>query len=200
MTKRIAIIGCGEIAKTHGLCIQDLNFQLVVVTSRTRRSAETFADSYPELRADFLGAEEWVRRPQRDKLRKMFPTPVVYADVDDMRNAGPLNAVIISTHPDSHCNLTCRVAERLDTKTILCEKPMALSFDEGQRTIAACKEKGIRLAVYNDSHLTRHHFQYARKMLLQGQIGKVEFVRASSTSTLMNWSEPISLDREVRIT
>jgi len=49
--KKIALIGCGNIAKLHGLCIQELGYELVGVASRTQASAKKYAANYILLRA-----------------------------------------------------------------------------------------------------------------------------------------------------
>lgn len=184
--KRIGIVGCGAIAKTHGLCIQDLGFECVAVSDIRPEAAESFSRDYPELRADWLTVAEWMTTGARAKLREMFQSPKVYPNVTAMREAG-LDALIIATLPSSHCDLVCEAAE-IGVPVILCEKPMAMSVSECRKMTDACNARGLRLAVYNDSPMLLRQFVEARQLVGSGQIGKVEFVRAHTVSTLMDWA------------
>lgn len=186
--KRIAIVGCGRIAQTHGLCIQDLGYELVAVTSRTRQSAESYAERYPELRADWLTDPDWMTLPARAKLREQFKKPTVFPDIASMKTCGPLDAVIVASNHSSHCPLVETVAQTLEVKTILCEKPMAMSLAECRRMVEICKARNIRLAVYQDSFLRRPYFIQARRLLDQKQIGQLEFIRGNGGSSLMDIS------------
>lgn len=185
--KRIAIVGCGKIAKTHGLAIQDLGFECVAVADCRPEAAQAYARLYPELRADWLEAREWTAAEKRARLREMFPQPKVYRDLAAMKAAGPLDAVIVATLPASHCALVCEAAA-LGAKTVLCEKPMAMSAAQCRKMIEVCREHGARLAVLNQALLMLRHIAVARQILLSGQIGKVEFVRANTVSSLMDYS------------
>lgn len=185
--KRIGIVGCGTIAKTHGLAIQDLGYECVAVTSRHLESVATFAQKYAELRADWLTVPEWMTDAGRAKLRAMFPPPQVYPDLSTMMKAGPLDAVIIATWPPSHCELTCEAAV-LGAKAVLCEKPMALSVAECQRMIDVCREHGTRLAVYHDDVALLPQLIEARRIIASGQIGEVDFIRANTVCSQMDWS------------
>ncbi len=185
--KRIAIVGCGAIAKTHGLAIQDLGFECVAVTDIRPDAASMYACNYPELRADWLTSAEWMTLPARAKLREMFQPPKVYPTLAAMKDAGPLDAVIIGTLPPSHCDLTCEAAA-LGAKAVLCEKPMAMSVAQCQRMIDVCKARGTRLAVYHEGMPRLKQFGEARQIVCSGQIGKVEFIRANTLYSLMDWS------------
>ena len=185
--KRVALVGCGTIAKTHGLAIQDLGMQCVAVTDLRPEAAQAYARAYPELRADWLQAAEWMTAPARLKLREIFPAPRAYASLEEMQDAGPLDAVLILTWPPSHCDLTCRAAA-LGAKAVLCEKPMAMSAAQCDKMIDTCGRHGARLAVYHESMLLLRQFSEARQIVASGQIGPVEFVRANTVSTLMDWS------------
>lgn len=187
MKKRIAIVGCGAIAKTHGLAIQDLGYECVAVTDIRPEAAEAFSQKYPELRADWLQSPEDQTLAGRKKLRETFLPPKVYPNLTAMRDAGPLDAVIIATLPSSHCELVCEAAE-IGARAVLCEKPMAMSAVECEKMIEICRVRGARLAVYQESMMVLRQFREARRIVSSRQIGKVEFIRANTVSTLMDWS------------
>jgi predicted dehydrogenase len=185
--KRVAFVGCGKIAKTHALALQDLGFECAAVMDQLPETAEQFARHYAELRADWLLAPEWCSARARKTLRGMFRAPKVYPSLDAIIDAGPLDAFIIATPPPSHCELVCRAAA-LGVKTILCEKPMAMSAAQCRTMIETCKRHGVRLAVFNHALLLLRQIGIARNLVLTGQIGKVEFIRANTTSSLMDYS------------
>ncbi|MCG2660026.1 MAG: Gfo/Idh/MocA family oxidoreductase, partial [Kiritimatiellae bacterium] len=176
--KRIAIVGCGQIAKVHGLAIQDLGFECAAVTDIIPEAAQTFARNYPELRADCLKAAEWMMVPARKQLREMFKEPKVYKDLRAMKAAGPLDAVIIATLPGSHCELTCQAAD-IGAKAVLCEKPMAMSLAQCRRMIDVCQSHNTRLAVYNEDVALLRYVAEARHFIAGGRLGKIEFVHAN---------------------
>ena len=185
--KRIAIVGCGAIAKTHGLAIQDLGFECAAVSSSRLEAAQTFAANYPELRADWLTADEWRPAAARAKLRELFKSPTVYPTFAAMREEAPFDAIIIATPPGSHCELVCEAAA-MGTKAILCEKPMAMSEKQCRKMVEVCQQHGVRLAVYHEAMMLLRHFSEARRIIGTGQIGKVEFIRANTLCSLMDWS------------
>src|SRR5207253_2338328 len=68
-----------------------------------------------------------------------------YTRWQDLVQDRDVNAVYIATPPDVHCQQTVAAAEA--GKHVLCEKPMALSVDECQRMIDACRTRGVTLGI-----------------------------------------------------
>lgn len=62
-------------------------------------------------------------------------------------------------------------------KHILLEKPLALTLEESEEMIAACKAAGV---YFNEGYMMKQHAlnQEAKKMVERGDIGKVVFARA----------------------
>jgi predicted dehydrogenase len=66
-------------------------------------------------------------------------------------------------------------------KHIICEKPLALTIEDGQMVIAACKKAGVRLFV---AHVVRFFPEYAlaKNTIDKGEIGKIGTVRLNRGS------------------
>jgi predicted dehydrogenase len=81
-----------------------------------------------------------------------------------------VDAVLIATPGFTHADLTVMAAQA--GKHVFCEKPMALTLEDCDRMIAACREKGVNLMV---GHVCRYHPIHAkvRELVVGGEIGKL---------------------------
>jgi predicted dehydrogenase len=75
---------------------------------------------------------------------------------------------------DLHCEMTLRAAEA--GKHVICEKPMALTLQEGQAMIRACEQAGVRLFI---AMVVRFFPQYlaARQVIAAGQLGELGVIK-----------------------
>ena len=85
-----------------------------------------------------------------------------------------VDAVIIATPGDSHCELTLLAAKH--GKHVLVEKPMAVNAAECRRMIEGCAEAGVGLAVAYRRR-TWPQVVRAQQLIAQGAIGRVVCVR-----------------------
>ncbi len=90
-----------------------------------------------------------------------------------------VDVVDICTPTHLHCDMVLEAAAA--GKQIICEKPLALSIEEGQKMISACKNAGVNLFV---AHVVRYFPEYAlaKQIVDSGQIGKVGVIRLSRGS------------------
>ncbi len=95
-----------------------------------------------------------------------------------------IDVVYIATPANLHCQqvLACAKAG----KHVLCEKPLGMIVEEGQKMIAACKDAGVLLGT---AFMMRFHTQHqaALKMVQQGKLGKLNYGRAQ----LSCWYPPM---------
>jgi xylose dehydrogenase (NAD/NADP) len=77
-----------------------------------------------------------------------------------------------------HAQWTMRAAER--SKHVLCEKPLALTVDEAEQMIEACRRAGVRLM---EAFMYRLHPQHARarQLIAEGALGPVRLIRSAFT-------------------
>lgn len=148
-TLRWGLIGCGDVTEVKsGPALQRaVGSQLLRVASRRPEQAAA-----------------WARR---------HAVPHWHADIGELLAAPDIDAVYIATRPDSHCELTLRVAAA--GKAVLVEKPMALDPAECEAMIAACRSAGVPLWVaYYRRALPR--FLAIRELLAGEAIGALRAV------------------------
>jgi predicted dehydrogenase len=142
---RWGLIGCGDIAH-----------RMVAPALRTAANSEllAIARADPSRLAEFASAHG---------------VPRTYPRWQDLIADADLNAVYIATPPDVHCVQTVAAADA--GKHVLCEKPMALSVDECQRMIDACRASSVTLGIA----YYRGFFPVVRRVqeiLSSGEIGR----------------------------
>jgi sugar phosphate isomerase/epimerase len=131
VTLTLGLFGCGVMGRRHILGLKKLRdagrlrFDLAGVCDLIAGPGQQAAD----LAADLLGS-----RPQ------------IFTSLDQMRRAlGQLDAITITTAPDSHVALA---AEALESGAhVLVEKPIALTVRQGFRLVQAAERVGRKLAV-----------------------------------------------------
>ncbi|UCH25262.1 MAG: Gfo/Idh/MocA family oxidoreductase [Trueperaceae bacterium] len=75
---------------------------------------------------------------------------------------------------DLHCEMTLRAAEA--GKHVICEKPVALTLEDGKAMIDACEQAGVRLFI---AMVVRFFPQYlaAQQIVAAGQLGELGVIR-----------------------
>jgi predicted dehydrogenase len=145
-TIRWGIIGVGDVTeRKSGPAFQEAEHsELVAVMRRDGFKARDFAERH--------GVPRW------------------YDDADGLIADSAVDAVYISTPPDSHKEYTLKVAAA--GKAVFCEKPMALNHAECVEMIAACEDAGVPLwvAFYRRS---MPRFVEIKEMIDGGAIGDV---------------------------
>jgi 1,5-anhydro-D-fructose reductase (1,5-anhydro-D-mannitol-forming) len=114
------------------------------------------------------------------------PTPewaATYAERNGIPVAGSVEAVLARDDVDAVYVSTINDLHRTHTeaaaaagKHVLCEKPLALSVDDGRAMLAACERAGVTLA-------TNHHLpgsgihRTIRRLVAEGAVGRILAVR-----------------------
>jgi predicted dehydrogenase len=99
--------------------------------------------------------------------------------------AGDCDVVYVATPAHLHCQQVIRAAEA--GKHVLCEKPLGMTVQEGERMVAACRENHVKLGI---GFMMRFHAQHqeALKLLRAGRLGVPVLGRAQ----LSCWYPPIA--------
>ena len=115
------IIGCGDVAERKGgpALYTAAHSQLVAVMRRDKAKAEDFAKRHGARRA-------------YDRVEELLADPEI-------------NAVYVATPPYVHAEQTIMAAQA--GKHVMCEKPMAMTVEEGQAMIAASRANGVQLMI-----------------------------------------------------
>ena len=150
MKLRFGIVGCGSIAANSFApsLVKSAEAELTAVCRRDRAKAEEFAGR-------FGGCS-------------------VYTSAAELVADDQVDAVIVSTPTDTHCDYTVLAAEH--GKHVLCEKPMARDAAESRAMIAACQKAGVKLAVAYRRRLFPQVVA-AKELIRSGRIGRVVCVR-----------------------
>ncbi len=158
---RAAVIGLGRIGSTleddpkrihpctHAGALASLNgVELVTGAARTLESAERF--------------------------KKRWGLSSVYTDYLEMLQKEKIDIVGIATNPETHAEIVEAIAP-MGIKGILCEKPLALSLEETDRMIEACKMHGVVLMTMHNRRFNSI-YRSAKKMIEDGAIGTVNSI------------------------
>ena len=143
---RFGIIGCGSIAAGSFApsLIRSEQVELVAVCRRDGDEARAFA---------------W-----------RFGNCAAYDSADALLADHEVQAVIVATPTDTHCEFTLAAAHA--GKHVLCEKPMARNRDECRRMIEACGKAGVTLGVAYRRRLYPQVLA-AQELIAAGRIGRV---------------------------
>lgn len=139
---RVAVIGCGGIAKSHLAAIKNLPVKLVSSVDIYENLARQYAEEY--------GAER-------------YHTRIEDALTDDV------DAVHICLPPFLHAEAAIAAAEK--GKHVLTEKPMAISLKETDNMIEAAQRNNVRLMVGQVLRF-RGANRKARQIIKEGKIGE----------------------------
>ncbi len=98
-----------------------------------------------------------------------------YPDYREMIEMEKPDFVDIITPPETHFEMTKFAADRgID---VICQKPLAPSFDEGKKIVEYAQQSGIRFMVHENWRFQPWHREI-KKLIQNGEIGEIHF---------MNW-------------
>ena len=113
----------------------------------------------------------------REEAMKELGVSSGYSDYREALKDPGIDAVIIATPTKFHRDICVAAAEM--GKDILCEKPMAMTVEECDDMISACKKHGVKLQV---AFMRRFDagFRAAKERIDAGEIGEVVMVRSNT--------------------
>ena len=106
-----------------------------------------------------------------------------FESLEQLLNSVDIVDICVPTYDHKRMVLQAAAAQ----KHIICEKPIALTVEDGLEMIAACKAAGVRLFV---AMVLRFFPQYrlSRELIAKGQIGDLGVMRLKRVSAPPNWS------------
>src|SRR5712692_678530 len=148
MSKRfdIAVVGCGGVSPMHfeGYARHPERVRVAAACDLDPTRAQDAAQKW-NIPAVFRSVEEMIAGASWEVAVVCTPTPVRDAVVNTLAAAG---------------------------KHLFVEKPMADTYEEAQRMVAACQAAGVKLAV--DQNFRYHYpFHTARRLIAEGRLGKI---------------------------
>lgn len=141
---KFAIFGCGFWSQFQIGAWQELDgVECVALYNRTKSKAEVLA--------------------------RRFGIPKVYDDAEELLKNEQLDFIDIITDVDTHEKFTLLGAEYgLD---VICQKPLAPSYEAAKRMLKATKEAGVRFYVH-ENYRWQPQFRRVKEILDSGVIGK----------------------------
>ncbi len=116
-------------------------------------------------------------RPKARALADRFDIPDVYTDIEDLLEAGQLNAIVVATPNHLHEPHVLRaIAAGLD---VLCERPLALTAKGAERIVNAAARAGRKVLVANN-HRFRSDVQALSGFLRGGELGRLTGIRGGA--------------------
>ena len=150
---RLGIIGCGGIANGKHMPAEKRN---------PRAEMVAFCDIIPE-------------RAQKAKEEYGTEDSAVYTDYKELLKDETIDAVLVLTHNKEHCRIT---VDALNAgKHVLCEKPMATTYEEAVKMIEAAK-KNNKVLTIGYQNRWRPDSMYMKQMAKAGDFGEVYYAEA----------------------
>lgn len=104
-----------------------------------------------------------------ERFGRQWKIDALYLDYREMLAKKNLDIVSIATHPGLHRPIV-EAAVAAGVKGIFCEKPLALSLEDGDAIVRACRDANVVLSV-NHSRRWNPVFLEAKRMIEEGAIG-----------------------------
>ena len=101
---------------------------------------------------------------------ELAPTAAPFADATQMLDSGVIDAVVISTPPNSHYDWAKAALTR--GIHVILEKPMALTVEQCDELIGLAADRGLVLVVYQNRRFDQD-FVTIRRLINEGVIGDV---------------------------
>jgi predicted dehydrogenase len=151
-TYRVALIGCGGIARLHARSITDLpEAELVALADIRPEAINQFGDTYD------------------------IPTDRRFTDYSVLLDAVRPDIAIVATRADTHAEITIAALDR--GINVLCEKPIAVDLREADAMIEASARSGAKLAINTQRH-TDPVFLHAKRLVSEGAVGDLRAIRS----------------------
>ena len=142
-----------------------------------------FAPEHPDNHADAIAISDSFTlvagvnrgREKLDLFGERYGIDALYQDYRQMLDEVGPDVCIVATHPELHREMVEGCAAASTTKAIICEKPMALSLEECDAMIDACKCGGVLLQI-NHNRRWEGHWVRVKELLDEGAIGDLNHI------------------------
>jgi len=118
---------------------------------------------------------------KRRELSRRYQIEQTYAYEEYDRCLQQVDAVYIALPNSMHAEYTIRAAEA--GVHVLCEKPMAVTADECEQMITACKMHGVKLMIAYRLHFEEINLR-AVELVRRGRIGQPKYFTSSFSMTV----------------
>ena len=109
-------------------------------------------------------------RSKAEKLAEYYHVPRIYDNAEELLQKEQLDFIEIITDVDTHAMFT-ELAVKYGIKNIICQKPMAPSFEEASRMVSLCRKSGVNLYIH-ENYRWQAPIRKFRKIMDSGIIGQ----------------------------
>ncbi len=153
---KVGLIGFGGIAKSHRMAMAKLEMrEKAKLTCAFDTSAAAFEENTVDFSTELPGYEERIN---------------FYTNLEEMLGNEEIDFLIVTVPSFLHCEMTVKLLNA--GYHVLCEKPMALNYDDCTKMIRASKKSGKELMI---GQCLRFYpaFNYIKSAIDENKFGKV---------------------------
>ena len=159
------------------------NYTVAIIGTGRVGAQFDFVPKLPDNHADAIVANDSFTlvagvnrgRAKLDLFGKRYGIDALYHDYRQMLDEVGPDVCIIATHPELHREMVEGCAAAPTTRAIICEKPMALSLEECDAMIDACKRAGVLLQI-NHNRRWHSHWLRVKELVDSGAIGLLNHI------------------------
>jgi predicted dehydrogenase len=124
---------------------------------------------------------------KRERWKKKYDLPEKnvydYESFDSIKDNGDIDIIYIVLPNSLHAEYVTRAAAT--GKHVICEKPMAVTVEECERMIEACKQAGVMLSIGYRLHFEPHNLEMIRlaRQKVYGEIKTIEAAHSLANPT-----------------
>jgi predicted dehydrogenase len=127
-----------------------------------------------------------INRELAKKVANNYDILKIYGSFEEILNDNSVDAVHLVTPIPLHEQQTIQVLEA--GKHCACTVPMAISLDGIKRITEAVRKSGKNYMMM-ETTLYTYQFFYIKKMIENGMLGKMQFIRGSHYQDMVNWPD-----------
>jgi len=113
----------------------------------------------------------------------------VYETPEELFENADFDIADIITSPDSHYPLVMMAAKY--KKDVICQKPLALSFEESKKMVEACRAAGVWFAVHENFRY-RNTWQNVKSVLDSGVLGKILYADMTMGTAILEYEPALA--------
>ena len=123
-------------------------------------------------------------RDKLDAIGDAFGVEKRYTDYDELLRDGDIDLVHINTPIPDHAEQSIKALQA--GKHVACTVPMATSVEDCRRIVELTQKTGLKYMMMETVVYSRE-FLFVRELLEKGELGKVQFVKASHQQDMDGW-------------
>lgn len=123
-------------------------------------------------------------KEKAEEIGKAFGIQKVYTDYDELLLDPEIDAVHINTPIQNHAEQSLKALRA--GKHVACTVPMATTIEECRAIVAETERTGLTYMMMETVIYSRE-FLFVREMYEKGELGKIQFLRASHQQEMAGW-------------